>query len=89
MDAPTPEAEREPNAPRPITSKRQTLAYLAQNTPVPGVGVEPTWALGPRDFKSLASTSSATPACCRTCDLRLRLLSDSFVLPIIPAHADE
>ncbi len=29
---------------------------------VPGVGVEPTWALGPRDFKSLASTSSATPA---------------------------
>src|SRR5438093_583411 len=31
-------------------------------TLVPGVGVEPTWARGPRDFKSLASTGSATPA---------------------------
>ncbi len=29
---------------------------------VPGVGVEPTQARGPRDFKSLASTVSATPA---------------------------
>jgi hypothetical protein len=29
---------------------------------VPGVGIEPTQPQGPRDFKSLASTSSATQA---------------------------
>ena len=30
---------------------------------VPGAGVEPAQPQGPRDFKSLASTSSATQAC--------------------------
>jgi hypothetical protein len=29
---------------------------------VPEVGVEPTWGEAPQDFKSRASTSSATPA---------------------------
>jgi hypothetical protein len=29
---------------------------------VPEVGIEPTWALGPRDFESRASTSFTTPA---------------------------
>ena len=29
---------------------------------VPRAGLEPAWALGPRDFKSLASTNSAIPA---------------------------
>ena len=33
-----------------------------KNQQVPGAGLEPAWSKRPRDFKSLASTSFATPA---------------------------
>ncbi len=29
---------------------------------VPGEGIEPSWSISPTDFKSVASTNSATPA---------------------------
>ena len=41
------------------------LIYLKRNgykKMVPEVGIEPTWTIRPRDFKSLASAYSATPA---------------------------
>src|SRR6266850_6180359 len=41
---------------------RHAVDLLLPRSLVPGVGVEPTQARGPRDFKSLASTVSATPA---------------------------
>lgn len=42
----------------PATSGKRSTAYPL----VPAVGLEPTWPQGPRDFKSLASANSATPA---------------------------
>ena len=43
-------------------SKRLTPCYLCYLFMVPGAGIEPAQPQGPRDFKSLASTSSATQA---------------------------
>ncbi len=42
--------------------RKKTIARLLQLKMVPRTGIEPVRALGPRDFKSLASASSATPA---------------------------
>ena len=41
---------------------------------VPGAGIEPAQPQGPRDFKSLASTSSATQAQCSPLEETVRFI---------------
>ena len=49
--------------------------WILKGKMVPGAGIEPAQPLGPRDFKSLASTYSAT----RACGLKDALIADCVI----------
>ena len=67
--------------------KVQRIVKLLKSM-VPGAGIEPAQRIAPRDFKSLASTSSATRACfIPSCFQTSTIETNESLLGIIPEHS--
>ena len=63
--------------------------FLLRVMLVPAAGIEPAWEKLPRDFKSLASTNSATRACVPSAPQRLGGLAAALNWWLLPYPAWE